>query len=310
MTELLLYLQQNPTALYTVVFILGLLFGSFFNVVIYRLPIMLNRGWYQMSEAFLKEQKCSINCSEEAEQSLGITSSKESDAEPQKFNLIVPDSTCPNCQHKIRAWENIPLFSYIFLRGKCANCKSKISIRYPIVELFTAVVFLVVAMKTPTDLSLVAMLIFSSFLIILAGIDIDHQLLPDNLVYPLLWLGLFSSLMGLTVAPETAIIGALAGYLSLWSIFWIFKLVTKKEGMGYGDFKLLAALGAWLGWKMLLPLMIIASVIGTIVGIFSMLVFKGSNKIPFGPYLAAAGWVMLLWGDTIVHAYLVWAQLA
>ncbi len=303
MTTLIEFLQQNSVALYSVVFVLGLLFGSFFNVVIYRLPIILNRQWYEMSAAFLEEQKCSINCPEESKKALGLDSK-------QKFNLVVPVSTCPQCQHKIRSWENIPLLSYLFLRGKCSSCKHKISIRYPLVELFTALIFLFVAMKTPADLSLIALLIFSSFLIILTGIDFDHQLLPDNLVYPLLWLGLLVSLLGLTISPEDAIIGALAGYLSLWTIFWIFKLVTKKDGMGYGDFKLLAALGAWLGWKFLLPLMIIASVIGAIVGLSSMLIFKSSNKIPFGPYLAASGWIMLLWGEQIIHAYLVWAKLA
>jgi leader peptidase (prepilin peptidase)/N-methyltransferase len=308
MTQLIEYLQQNSTALYSVVFVFGLLFGSFFNVVIYRLPIIMNRQWYQMSEAFLDEQKCTINCPDDAKQELGIATKKG--AEPAKFNLITPDSTCPQCQHKIRSWENIPVISYLFLRGKCSSCKKRISLRYPMVELFTALVFLFVAMNTSPDWSLLVLLLFSSILIILTGIDIDHQLLPDTLVYSLLWLGLFCSVIGLTIPPATAIIGALAGYLSLWSIFWIFKLVTQKDGMGYGDFKLLAALGAWLGWQLLLPLMVIASVLGAVVGISSMLLFKSSNKIPFGPYLAVAGWVMMFWGDDIVHAYLVWANLA
>ena len=308
MTQLIEFLQQNTSALYSVVFIFGLLFGSFFNVVIYRLPIMMNREWYQMSESFLDEQKCTISCPDEIKKTLGVAT-KEGE-EPAKFNLITPDSTCPHCQHKIRSWENIPVLSYLFLRGKCSSCKNGISLRYPIVELFTATVFLFVAMNTTPDWSLIALLTFSSILIILTGIDIDHQLLPDTLVYILLWLGLFCSIMGLTIPPATAIMGALAGYLSLWTIFWIFKLVTKKDGMGYGDFKLLAALAAWLGWQFLLPLMIIASVIGTIVGISSMVLFKSSNKIPFGPYLAAAGWLMMFWGDEVVHAYLVWAGLA
>ncbi len=310
MTQLIEYLQQNTNALYSVVFIFGLLFGSFFNVVIYRIPIILNRQWYQMSAAFLDEQKCTISCPEETQQTLGIDTKSETSKTERKFNLISPASTCPKCQHRIRAWENIPVISYLFLHGKCSSCKTQISIRYPIVELFTAVVFLIVAMETPADWSLISLLVFSSFLIILSGIDIDHQLLPDNLVYPLLWLGLFASLMGWTISPETAISGALAGYLSLWSIFWVFKVVTKKEGMGYGDFKLLAALGAWLGWKLLLPLIIIASIIGAIIGIFSMVFFKSSNKIPFGPYLAASGWIILFWGEQIIHAYLVWAKLA
>lgn len=294
------YLQQNSGVYLATVFFMGLIFGSFFNVVIYRLPIMLKRQWLKMSKDYLQEEGFQIS---------GNAKDKILN-EDRRFTLSHPVSSCPKCSHKIRAWENIPLLSYLFLKGKCASCKTSISIRYPLVELLTAIIFLVVAYHYPPGWQVLTLLVFSSFLIILSGIDIDHQLLPDPLVYILLWSGLAAAVAGLTISPVDALIGALAGYLSLWTIFWLFKVITGKEGMGYGDFKLLAALGAWLGWKFLLPLIIIASILGAVVGGLSMLVFKAGNKIPFGPYLAASGWIMLLWGQQIINAYLKWAHLA
>ncbi len=271
------YLQQNSSVYLATVFFMGLIFGSFFNVVIYRLPIMLKRQWLKMSKDYLQEEGFKIS---------GDAQDEVLD-ENTRFTLSHPASSCPKCQHKIRTWENIPLLSYLFLKGKCSSCRTSISIRYPLVELLTAIIFLVVAFYYPPGWQLLVLLFFSSLLIILSGIDIDHQLLPDPLVYILLWSGLTAAIAGLTISPVDALIGALAGYLSLWTIFWLFKLLTGKEGMGYGDFKLLAALGAWLGWKFLLPLIVIASILGAVVGGLSMLIFKAGNKIPFGPYLAA-----------------------
>ncbi len=298
----LTYLQHHPQVYLGTVFILGLIFGSFFNVVIYRLPIMLKRQWLKMSADYLEEQGFRADAN---------TSDREDSPRTHRpFNLARPASCCPQCQHKIRTWENIPLLSYIFLKGRCSACGQQISIRYPIVELLTAIIFLVVAWYYPPGWQVLALLFFSSLLIILSGIDIDHQLLPDLLVYLLLWSGLAAAVAGLTLSPREALIGVLLGYLSLWSVFWLFRLITGREGMGYGDFKLLAALGAWLGWKLLLPLVLLASIAGAVVGGISMLVFKTGNKIPFGPYLAASGWTMLLWGHQIVDAYLKWAHLA
>ena len=264
--------------------ILGLLIGSFLNVVIHRMPKMMQRE----SDNYVAH---------ESGKPLPHT---------DRYNLVVPRSACPQCGHQITALENIPVLSYLFLRGKCIECKTPISIRYPIVELLSGVLSGLLAWRFGTGLTGLATLAFCYLLIAMTFIDLDTQLLPDDLTLPMLWLGLLLNIQGAFVPLSDAVIGAAAGYLSLWSVYWLFKLTTGKEGMGYGDFKLLAALGAWLGWKMLPAIILLSSVVGAIVGI-SLILFArhGRDKpIPFGPYLAAAGFITLLYGHQIVQAYL------
>ncbi|WP_299976340.1 A24 family peptidase [uncultured Pseudoteredinibacter sp.] len=280
--------SQYPGALAGVVCILGLLVGSFLNVVIYRLPKMLEREWKHYCGEILELEK------------------SEHEAPKEEFNLVVPASTCPSCDHKIRAWENIPVISYLFLRGRCSNCKTSISIRYPIIEAVTAALSAVLAIKFGFSWQLAAALLLTWALISLTMIDIDTQLLPDNITIPLLWLGLILNSQGLFTSLTDALWGAVFGYLSLWSVYWIFKLLTQKEGMGYGDFKLLAALGAWMGWQALPVTILLSSVVGAVIGIAGILIM-GRDKnipIPFGPYLAIAGWIYFMWGEAIVNAYL------
>src|SRR6056297_1069520 len=284
-------LSSMPAVWLTVVGLLSLLIGSFLNVVILRLPVMMEREWRAQAAA--------------------VEGREEEPAEP--FNLVVPRSRCPQCGAEVRAWQNIPILSYVLLRGRCAQCATPIGLRYPIVEGFTALTSVLVAWRFGVTPEAVAALVFTWTLIALAVIDIDHQLLPDSMTLPLLWLGLLLSLWhdtaGGTVlfqTPREAIIGAAAGYLSLWSVYHLFRLATGKEGMGYGDFKLLAALGAWLGWQMLPLIILLSAVVGAVVGI-AMILLLGRDKqvpIPFGPYLAAAGWIALLWGPQLTDAYL------
>ncbi|MEW5757046.1 MAG: A24 family peptidase [Pseudomonadota bacterium] len=287
--ELLHYLEATPTAFVIVAFLFGLLVGSFLNVVILRLPVMLDRQWHSQCRDFLKLPQ---------------------DEKPrEKFNLILPASRCPHCGHLIRAYENIPVLSYLFLRGKCAGCGSGISLRYPIIELATAILTAVTAAHFGFGWQAVFAVMLTWSLIALAVIDFDTTLLPDAITLPMLWLGLLLSIFGLFVAPSAAIIGAAAGYLALWSVYWLFKLLTGKEGMGYGDFKLLGMLGAWLGWKMLPVVILLSSLVGAIVGI-ALIVFRGRDRsipIPFGPYLAAAGWLALLWGEDVIQLYFQFA---
>ena len=227
------------------------------------------------------------------------------DPEKDKFNLTVPRSRCGHCGHAIGALENIPILSYLALRGKCAGCKTPISIQYPVVELFTALVSLLVAWHFGVGLQALGALVFSWCLIAASGIDIGHKLLPDSITLPLLWLGILLSLFNVFIDLETSVIGAICGYLSLWGIFIVFKLITGKEGMGHGDFKLLAMLGAWTGWKMLFVIVLTSSLVGAVVGITMILLKKTERgtQIPFGPYLAAAGWLSLLWGPQIMQFY-------
>ena len=257
----------------------GLLFGSFLNVLIYRLPKMMQREWdNDFAEA--------------------------SDKEPvhtDRFNLMVPRSACPHCGHQITALENVPVISYLALRGKCSECKTPISARYPMVELLTGALSVLMVWKFGSGWAGLSSLCFLYTLIAMTFIDADTQLLPDDLTYPLLWAGLLVNLNGTFVPLHDAVIGAAVGYLALWSIYWLFKLATGKEGMGYGDFKLLAALGAWLGWTMLPTIILLSSVVGAVVGI-CLIVFarRGrNNPIPFGPYLAAAGLIAMLFGKPI-----------
>jgi leader peptidase (prepilin peptidase)/N-methyltransferase len=277
--------------------VLGLVVGSFLNVVIYRLPIMLERQW--------REQ-----CAEVSGQLSVAISSRE--REPT-FNLVTPRSSCPACHAPVTALQNIPLLSWLVLRGRCANCRARISGRYPLIEALTAVLSGVVAWKFGFGWPALAALVLTWFLIALAFIDIDHQLLPDSLTLPLLWLGLLLSLCAVRpggVPPpvdiRSSLIGAMAGYVSLWSVYHLFRLITGKEGMGYGDFKLFAALGAWLGWQMLLPIILLAATVGAVIGIALIMLRRQQRAapIPFGPFLAASGWLMLLSGQTLVSRYL------
>lgn len=277
-------LQSNTVALLATVFVLGLLVGSFLNVVIYRLPVMMQNAWVR----------------EAAEM--------QGEPEPQqpRFNLIKPDSTCPSCGHLIRAWENIPVVSYLVLGGKCSQCKTRISPRYPIVELTAGLLSLAVAWQFGGTLQTIALLVFFWALIALTMIDVDHQLLPDIITLPLLWLGLLLNTGETFIPLEQAVVGAVAGYLSLWSIYWAFKLLTGKEGMGYGDFKLFAAFGAWFGWAALPLIILLSSLVGAIVGI-AMIALMGRDRqipIPFGPYLCGAALVYVFWGGAITAWYL------
>ena len=285
-------LAQSPPALISTVFLLGLLIGSFLNVVAYRLPVIMERDWKQQCLEYLHPEQA---------------------IEPgERFNLVVPRSRCPACGHQITAVENIPVLSYLFLRGKCSACGTHISARYPIVEFVTAALSAVVAFKLGWGWPLLAGLIFTWSLIALSLIDFDHKLLPDSITLPLLWLGLLLSLNTVFVDMRASIIGAAAGYLSLWSVYQLFRLVTGKEGMGFGDFKLLAAIGAWLGWQALPVTIMLSSLVGAVVGV-SLILIRGRDRnipIPFGPYIAAAGWLAMLWGKDITDAYLRFAGLA
>ena len=228
------------------------------------------------------------------------------DSKQEPFNLMVPASRCPHCGHKIKPWENIPVISYLFLRGKCSNCKAGISARYPVIELVTGLLSVAVVFYVGINWSGLAALVFTWSLIALTMIDFDTYLLPDDITLPLLWLGLIANSFNTFTDLPSALWGAIAGYLALWSVYKFFKLVTGKEGMGYGDFKLLAALGAWMGWQMLPQIILLSSLVGAVIGI-SMIVIRGRDKnipIPFGPYLAIAGWIAFIWGDTINQSYL------
>lgn len=290
--------KQDLTFFVSTIFILGLLVGSFLNVVIYRLPVMFKREWR-------------VDCCQYLEENYSAKIELDTSKEPsESFNLVKPDSTCPRCGHKIRAWENIPVISYIFLKAKCSNCNTPISLRYPMVEIFSAVTVSLCAWHFGFSLAGFAAIVLTWALISLALIDYDTQYLPDQITLPFLWLGLLLNLNETFTTIESSIIGAVAGYLSLWSIHHLFKLITKKEGMGYGDFKLLALLGAWMGWEFLPAIVIISSLVGSIIGISLILLKKHQREIPipFGPYLAIAGWITLLWGNEINYAYLNWVN--
>ncbi|WAG10683.1 A24 family peptidase [Aeromonas dhakensis] len=275
-----------PWLYFSLVFLFSLMIGSFLNVVIHRLPIMLEREW-------------------QAEY-LSYFNPETQPQQEERYNLMVPRSACPHCGHAITAMENIPLLSWLWLKGRCRECQAPISARYPLVELLTALLSQVVAATFPPGWALLAALLLTWVLVALTFIDLDKMLLPDQLTLPLLWGGLLFNLAGGFVPLADAVIGAMAGYLVLWSLYWAFKLLTGKEGMGYGDFKLLAALGAWLGWQALPIVLLLSSLIGAIIGI-SLILLRNHHQgkpIPFGPYLAIAGWIALLWGDTITRWYL------
>ena len=283
-------LRESASLLIAATFILGLLVGSFLNVVILRLPRILEREWRNSAREILE---------------LG----PEPQTEPA--GLVLPPSSCPACGHRIRPWENIPLLSWLLLRGRCSGCGTAISIRYPLVELTAGVLSAVIAWKFGWGPELAAGLLLTWSLIALSGIDFDHHLLPDAITLPVLWLGLLLSLVPVFSDPRSAIIGAIAGYLSLWTVYHLFRLITGKEGMGYGDFKLLAMLGAWLGWAALPLIILLSAAVGAVVGIIMILALGRDRQlpIPFGPYLAGAGWLALLWQDELVNLYLRWSGL-
>ena len=287
-------LQTNPWLLYTSAVLLGLILGSFLNVVILRLPRMMEAGW---------RRDCAELLSPDG-------TAPETDEPP--LSLSKPASTCPSCGHRIRVHENIPVLSYLWLRGRCSECKTRISLRYPLVEAFTALLTLIVVVQFGPTWQAAAALLLTWSLIALAVIDLDTQLLPDSITLPFLWLGLFLSLFGLFTDSQSAIIGAVAGYLSLWVVFQLFRLATGKEGMGYGDFKLLALLGAWLGWSALPQIILLSALVGALVGVGLILSgrHESGKPLPFGPYLAAAGWISLIWGEQINGAYLRLSGLA
>jgi len=288
--ELFYLLEQNPAFFIGTLFVLGLMVGSFLNVVIHRLPLMMERDWQAQYQEYLGE----------------------SPAEEAPLNLAQPASRCPHCNHKIRYYENIPLLSYLWLRGKCSSCQAAISIRYPLIELLTGILSAVIAWHFGFGLQAGAALLLTWALIALSMIDVDHQLLPDSITLPLLWLGLALSLFPVFADMHSSLIGAIAGYLSLWTVYQLFKLVTGKEGMGFGDFKLLAALGAWMGWQALPVIVLLSSAVGALLG-GAMIAIQGRDRaqpIPFGPYLAIAGWIALLWGKQITDAYLRWSGMA
>ena len=277
-------IQYSPILFICISAVLGLMVGSFLNVVIHRLPKMMELSWQQQ-------------CAELRDE--------DSIATP-KYNLMCPGSACPSCNHTIRAWENVPVISYILLRGKCSECKSAISMRYPVIEGICGFLTAFAAWHFGFGPAAAGAILLIWALLALTAIDFDTLLLPDDITLPLLWLGLIFNMFNVFTNLSDAVIGAIIGYLVLWSVYWLFKLVTGKEGMGYGDFKLLAALGAWLGWKMLPLIILLSSLVGAVVGIALMLLLKrGRNiPIPFGPYLAGGGLIALFWGQPLTQSYL------
>jgi leader peptidase (prepilin peptidase)/N-methyltransferase len=286
--------NESAPVFIIVVFAFTLLIGSFLNVVIHRLPIMMEREWREQADELIK-------------------SPSEQELPDGRFDLVMPRSRCPSCGALITVWQNIPVVSYLFLRGRCAVCKASISARYPLVELMTALLAATAAWHFGPGWEALMAIALTVALVTIAMIDADTQLIPDSIVLPLMWLGLAMSLFHpmagantLFITPQNAIVGAMAGYLTLWSIFWLFKLATGKDGMGYGDFKLLAALGAWLGWQALPMIIMMSAVVGAVINI-TMIVARGKDRsipIPFGPYLAAAGWITMIWGENIKNTYI------
>ncbi|MBK5354123.1 prepilin peptidase [Pseudomonas sp. TH41] len=277
-------LALYPQAFTVIALVVGLLIGSFLNVVIWRLPKMLEREWRQ-----------------QANDILGLPTQP-----PQPtYNLVLPHSQCPHCSHRIRAWENIPVISYVFLRGRCSSCTTAISKRYPLTELACGLLSAFIAWHFGFGWPACMTLILSWGLLAMSLIDAEHQLLPDVLVLPLIWLGLIVNSFELFVPLHDALWGAIAGYMALWSVFWLFKLITGKDGMGHGDFKLLALFGAWGGWQTLPLTLLLSSIAGAVIGLILLRVrhAKTSTPIPFGPYLAIAGWIALLWGGQITDFY-------
>jgi len=285
----------EPIALFAFsALVLGLLIGSFLNVVIYRLPLAMMASWRKECQEFLQSQK-----------------DEEQNLSEKDLNIVFPPSHCPSCKADIKPWQNIPIISYILLRGKCANCKTRISPRYPIIELTTGILSAFCIYHFGFNTSGALALILTWSLIALTMIDVDHQLLPDSITLPLLWLGLIINSYAVFTDLQSALFGAVFGYAVLWSVYWLFKIIIGKEGMGFGDFKLLAALGAWMGWQMLPLIVILSSMVGAVIGIAGIII-GGKDKnipIPFGPYLAIAGWIAFFWGGLLTEAYLQFANI-
>ena len=280
--------QSQPLIMLSMVAVFTLMVGSFLNVVIYRLPIIMEREWKTQCQDFL-----------------GHPDTEKLPVE--RYNLVIPRSRCPHCDHLISAWENIPVISYLFQKGRCRHCSKPISMRYPVIEALTAVLSVMVINHFGLNWSAISLMILTWGLISLSFIDLDHHLLPDNLTLPLMWLGLLMAVFGIgTVDVKSAVVGTMIGYASLWTIFQLFRLATGKEGMGYGDFKLLAVFGAWLGWQQLPLIILLASFVGAVVGILNIVIRKKdkSQPIPFGPFLCTAGFIAMLWGDQITRNYM------
>ena len=286
--EMVALFRENTAFFLTVVGLFSLLVGSFLNAAIYRIPIMLQREWREECEELIGGEEV-----DEVEHPSG-----------EKFNLFIPRSQCPTCGHMITAVENIPVISYLFLGGKCSSCKTKISIQYPVIELFTALLSVFIAWKLGVSWQMLAALFFTWTLITLSLIDAKTMLLPDNLTLPLMWIGIAVNYQEFFVDLQSSVLGAMIGYMSLWSLFNVFKLITGKDGMGYGDFKILAAIGAWGGWQILPFTIFVASLLGAVLGILWMLIQKQkeSQPIPFGPWLALAGFIGFLWRTEITEA--------
>ena len=282
------FFASYPLLLLLFALLLGLVTGSFLNVVIYRYPLMMQADWRQQCHEFLE-----------------LSPAEPGQSHFKVFNLAAPGSHCPQCKHPISALQNIPLLSYAIQGGKCRHCSTRIPLRYPAVELLVALLSVLVVYQSGFTWLSLALLVFTWFLVVLTLIDIDHQLLPDDLTLPLLWLGLLVNSQGLVTDLESAVFGAIGGYLVLWCVYWGFKLLTGKEGMGYGDFKLLAALGAWMGWQALPQIILLSSLVGAVVGIVLIVLRRQdrSTPIPFGPYLSGAGFISLLWGDSLSRLF-------
>ena len=293
-TDILLLLEEDNTLFVSLIGLLGLFVGSFLNVVIYRLPLRLQHEWRAECKEFLGK-------------AVESNTNTEADAAPE--SILTSRSHCPHCGHLITALENVPVLSYLMLRGKCSECKAHISLRYPSIELLTALLSALVAIIFAYSLATPFVLLLVWSLIALSFIDFDHQLLPDKLVLPVLWLGLLVNSQNILTDLSSALYGAVAGYLVLWLVYQTFKLLTGKEGMGYGDFKLLALLGAWLGWQMLPLIILLSSLVGAVVGILGIILLGRDKQlpIPFGPYLSVAGLIALFWGQQIIDRYLQFA---
>ncbi|MCE9679884.1 A24 family peptidase [Shewanella sp. AS1] len=300
MTQFIQVMTQHPWLFVAIVFIFAATIGSFLNVVIHRLPVMMKREWQQECNHYLDEYH------KDTIKPIASKLAQPIDDYPEKYNLVVPGSACPKCKTDIKPWHNLPILGWLMLKGRCASCQTPISGRYPVVEALTGLALAYLAYHFGPSWQFLFAAILTFTLIPLIGIDLDEMLLPDQLTLPLLWLGLIINLNGTFTSIHDAVIGAVAGYLSLWSVFWGFKLLTGKEGMGYGDFKLMAVFGAWLGWQFLPLIILLSSVVGAVVGV-ALIVNKkinSGNPIPFGPYIAVAGWIALIWGEQIIDWYL------
>jgi len=318
--------QHNAIVFYGIVAFVSLMVGSFLNVVIHRVPIMMERGWKEGVDEYLSEhatqftgvddlaiaqvqssktETAADTLQSDAVSNIASAPAVVSQASTEPFNLAVPRSRCPGCHKEISAWQNIPVLSYLMLGGKCGNCKHPISLRYPIVEVVTMLLSLVVAWQFGPTPQAALGLVVTWFLVSMSMIDIDHQLLPDNMTLPLMWIGLLAAFLPVFADLPSAVIGAAAGYMVLWTVYQLFRVITGKEGMGYGDFKLLAALGALFGWQVLPIIILVSSLVGAVVGV-AIIAVTGRDKnipMPFGPYLAAAGWIAMLWGESLSNGY-------